>query len=79
MGYNDKIVPAVLAKQAPEALRLWQSLKLVTQRIDPSFDHTSAQVNRNFRGAPRRDKNDVAYQRALSLGDFSGGRLLAET
>ncbi len=37
------------------------------------------QVNRNLSGSPHTDHHDVTYQRALSLGDFVGGRLLAET
>ena len=48
-------------------------------RVDPSFEYTSVQVNKNFRGHPHRDKHDVTYQYALSLGDFSGGELMAET
>jgi len=79
MGYNDNIVPLVLAKQSDEVLKLWCLLKDLLGRIDPAFEYTSVQVNRNFRGLPHRDKHDVTYQYALSLGDFSGGRLLAET
>ena len=79
MGYNDKIVPTVLAKQTEDVMRLWRSLKLIIKEIDPMFEYTSVQVNRNFRGAPHRDRHDVTYQYAMSLGDSDGGRLLAET
>ncbi len=58
-------------------MRLW--LKPAIQQMDRSFDYTSVQVNQNFRGAPHRDRNDVTYQYALSLGDFEGGRSPAET
>ncbi len=49
-GYNDKIVPTELAKQAPEALRLWRRFKLDIQQINPLLDYTSVQVNRKLRG-----------------------------
>ena len=79
-GYNDKIVPTALAKQSEEVLRLWGCLKGVVRREDPSFEFSSVQVNRNFRGHPHRDRHDVTYQYALSFGSFEGGgRLLAET
>ena len=51
MGHNDKIVPTVLAKWAEDAMTLWEGLKLVIQRIDPSFDYTSAPAP----GQARRD------------------------
>ena len=79
MGYNDKIVPAFLAKQAEDVMRLWGLLKPLVGGIDPQFEYTSVQVNRNFRGTPHRDKHDVTYQYALALGEFDGGRLVAET
>ena len=79
-GYNDKIVPAALAKRSAEVLRLWASVERVVRAADQSFEFSSAQVNRNFRGSPHRDKHDTAYQYAFSLGDFGGGgRLLTET
>ena len=60
-------------------MRLWHLLKELLHRVDPSFKYTSVQVNKNFRGLPHRDKHDVTYQYALSLGDFSDGELMAET
>ena len=79
MGYNDTIVPHVLARHSEDVMRLWLLLKELLHRVDPSFEFTSVQVNKNFRGLPHRDKHDVTYQYALSLGDFCGGELLAET
>ena len=72
-GYNDKIVPTALAKQSAEVLRLWSRVGRVVRAADPSFEFSSVQVNRNFRGNPHRDRHDVTYQYALSLGDFEGG------
>lgn len=79
-GYNDEIVPAALAKQSAEVLRLWEAVRRVVRAEDPSFEYSSVQVNRGFRGAPHRDRHDKSYQYALSLGSFEGGgRLMAET
>ena len=78
-GYNDKIVPAALTKHTTEVMCLWYRLMQVISQIDPALEYTSVQVTRNFSGAPRRDKNGVTYQYTLSLDDFEGGRLLAET
>ena len=79
-GYNDKIIPRALAKRSAEVLRLWECVGGVVRAADPSFEFSPVQVNGNFRGSPHRDKHDVTYQYALSLGDFGGGgRLVAET
>ena len=79
-GYNDKIVPTALAKQSAEVIRLWEAVRRVVRAEDPSYEYSSVQVNRNFRGSPHRDRHDKSYQYALSLGSFEGGgRLLAET
>ena len=79
-GYSDKIVPATLAKQRADVLRLWEAVRRVVRAEDPSYEYSSVQVNRNFRGSPHRDRHDKSYQYALSLGSFEGGgRLLAET
>ena len=46
MGYNDNIVPRVLAKHSEDTMRLWHLLKELLHRVDPSFEYTSVQVNR---------------------------------
>ena len=46
---------------------------------DPAFVFTSLQLNKNFGGRVHRDRNDVAEQMAISLGDFRGGHLVLAT
>ena len=71
-GYNDEIVPTALAKQSTEVLRLWECVGRVVRAVDPSYEFSQE--------SPHRDRHDVTYQYALSLGSFEGGgRLMAET
>ena len=78
-GSNDKLALHALTKQTSKVVRRWHRLRQVISQIEPALEYTSAQVNRTCSGSPHRDKNDVTYQDALILGDFEGGRLLAET
>ncbi len=50
-GYNDEIAPTALAKQSAEVLTLWECVVRVVRAVDPSYEFSSVQVNRNFRGA----------------------------
>jgi hypothetical protein len=44
-------------------------------QVDPAFGalFTGVAVTKNFVGSPHRDKHDINYQYALSLGDFAAG------
>ena len=60
-------------------LILWGTLIKVAAQADPEFSFSSATVIRDFAGAPHTDRNNTTHQLAMSFGDFSGGRLVAET
>lgn len=79
LGLNTDIVPRSMARDRDPLLRLWRLCKAFLKAVDPAFVFSSIQVNRNFSGLPHVDKHDVTYQYALSLGDFTGGRLVVAT
>jgi hypothetical protein len=68
-----------MARDEPALLELWKVCKAMVKKIDPAFRFSSIQVNRNFSGVPHVDGSDVTYQYALSLGEFTGGRLVVAT
>ena len=78
-GLNLSVVKTAGRRQAPKLLALWELLRQMVAAHDPAYDLTSVQVNRNFAGRVHRDRNDTTYQYALSLGDFTGGRLVVST
>eukprot|EP00931_Biecheleriopsis_adriatica_P034579 TRINITY_DN19955_c0_g1_i1.p1 TRINITY_DN19955_c0_g1~~TRINITY_DN19955_c0_g1_i1.p1 ORF type:complete len:272 (-),score=40.90 TRINITY_DN19955_c0_g1_i1:57-872(-) len=78
-GKNTQIVKLKQKEDGNRCWELWRTMRRLVKVIDPSFTFTSMQVNRNFVGKPHRDKKDRSYQYALSLGEFSGGALVAET
>lgn len=78
-GLNLDIVKGQGLAQKDTLLALWRALKSLVARVDPSYNFTSVQVNRNFAGKVHRDRSDRTYQYALSLGDFSGGELVVST
>lgn len=58
---------------------LWDAVAAYMQHADPSFYYTGVAISRGFRGSPHIDAQDIAYQWALSLGDFEGGALCIES
>jgi len=79
LGKNTTIVKCRQKRDAKTCLKLWKSMRRLIKAIDPDYMFTSIQVNRNFLGKPHCDSKDRSYQYALSLGDFSGGKLMIET
>ena len=41
--------------------------------VDPEYCCSMVAVTKNFQGSPHTDHLDVAFQYAVSLGDFNGG------
>jgi hypothetical protein len=54
---------------------VFQYLKDLIHHIDPSFQYTSIQVNKNFLCAPHVDKNNFGDSIIMSCGLFTGGEL----
>jgi hypothetical protein len=54
---------------------VFQYLKDLIHYLDPSFQYTSIQVNKNFQCAPHLDKNNVGDSVILACGLFTGGEL----
>lgn len=79
LGKNTQTVKYKQKKEKKRCLELWHAMRKLIKTIDSSYTFTSMQVNRNFLGVPHRDRKDRSYQYALSLGNFSGGALVAET
>ena len=78
--FNTSVLPRRRSRQdAADLLRFWSLLQEIVWRRDPSFTFTSVQVNRNLPGKAHIDPHDVSYQYALSLGSFTGGRLVVAT
>jgi hypothetical protein len=81
LGCNAKIVkdrcrnPEVRA----QLLELWRLAKAAVGEIDPSFRFTTIHATRDFPSKPHVDRNNTSHQYAVSFGDFTGGRLIAET
>ena len=67
------------AKYGEQLRLLWRLCRAAVASVDPGYRFTSLQVNRDFDGRPHVDRNDVSYQYALSLGHFTGGRLVVAT
>ena len=54
---------------------LWDSLR----EIAGDFSFTTAQINRNFCGAPHIDCCNLGLSMAFALGEYTGGGLAVET
>ena len=68
------------AKHFEQHSAVWEIAKRIVECADPHYKYTNLAVSKNFVGSPHRDEFDIAYQFALSLGDFTGGgELCVET
>jgi hypothetical protein len=67
------------AKKRRRHVALWEAVAAYMQHVDPSFEYTGVAISRGFRGSPHIDAQDIAYQWALSLGEFEGGALCIES
>ena len=79
IGINTQVVPRKFDSSREALLELWQICKKMLKVAEPGFSFSSIQVNKNFYGSPHVDKHDVTHQYALSLGNFTGGRLVTGT
>ena len=59
--------------------RLWEAVAAWMAVVDPTFEYTGVACSKGFRGSPHVDTYDIAYQWAISLGDFEGGALCVES
>ena len=60
--------------------RVWElACEMLARSPGKGFEFTRIALSKGFRGSPHTDRNDLAVQYLLSLGDFTGGgeRLMA--
>jgi hypothetical protein len=78
-GYNTRIVKDRIKHPVLRAMLtvLWDLLAEVAAGL--GFSYTTAYVNKNFSCTPHVDRNNVGLSLAMSLGRFTGGRLVCET
>lgn len=60
-------------KKFPE---LYKALKNFAVFLDPDFKYTSITLNKNLKCLPHKDKNNIGDSMIVTLGDFTGGRLI---
>ena len=78
-GYNTKIIKDRVKNPVLRAMLkvLWDLLAEIAKEMN--FSYTTAYVNKNFSNVPHVDKNNVGMSLAISIGRFTGGRLVCET
>ena len=58
--------------------KLFNLLKELMLKNDPSFEYTTIQINKCVYCKPHVDKNNVGPSYIIALGDFTGGELVVE-
>ena len=58
--------------------KLLEMLKSFVLEIDPSFQFTTIQVNKNIQCEPHVDKNNMGPSYIIGLGNYDGGDLVIE-
>lgn len=71
---NGKLIgPSQYTKKYNE---LFQTLKEFIKEVDPNFNFTTIQVNKNVLCKPHVDSNNIGPSYIIGLGDYEGGRFI---
>lgn len=67
-----------LTKSVDKYPELFDYLRCVIHEIDPHFEYSGIQVNKNIETKPHKDRNNKGNSYIFGLGDYEGGELMIE-
>ena len=72
-GLGTRTFESVKGERYPET---YEKLKMLATKLNKDHKYTSITVNKNFKTFPHYDNNNVGMSMIISIGNFTGGRLI---